>query len=65
MDGYSIKDLAERDNATFQRNKSNIIEGYYAPTQDRINAHKRINNYFIWFSSLATLILILWCEYGI
>ncbi len=68
MDGYNIKHLAERDDGMLKINKpneNNIIEGYYDPMQDRINAHKRINNYFIWFSSLATLILILWCEYGI
>lgn len=64
MDGYNIKDIKNRDKAVFKRNESNIIDGYYDPMKDRINAHKRINNYFVWFSSLEILILTLWCEYG-
>jgi hypothetical protein len=64
MDGYNIKDLAKRDKAMFERNESNIIEGYYDPMQDRINAKTKINTWFIGICSAATLILILWCEYG-
>ncbi len=64
MDGYNIKDLAERDNAMFKRNESNIIEGYYDPMRDRINAKAKISNWFKAIGSVLTLILILWCEYG-